>query len=86
MANIPVDFLPASSIFPAIAFSTLVPLSEPYIPIIPSTELEPLILLLFVTLPLAVASIPVPSLPFILIVPSFTPSETFPVAVFFPVT
>ena len=86
LANIPVDFLPASSIFPALAFSTLVPSSEPYIPIIPSTKLEPLISLLFVTLPLAVASIPVPSLPFILIIPSFTPSETFPVAVFFPVT
>ena len=83
--NIPVDFLPASLIFPVLVFSTLVSSSEPYIPIMPSTKSEPLISLLFVTFPLAVASIPMPSLPFILIVPSFTPSVTFPVVVFFPV-
>ena len=82
--NIPVDFSPVNLIVAFIAFITAVSSSTPYIPIIPSTA-EPLISLLFVTFPLAVESIPMPSLPFILIVPSFTPSVTFPVVGFFPV-
>ena len=80
-ANIPVDFLPDNSI--SFLFITSVPLSTPYIPITDSTE--PVIDLLLTILALAVASIPVPSFPFTSIVPSFTPSVTFPVDVFFPV-
>ena len=79
--NIPVELSPDNSILSA--FITSVPASTPYIPI---TDFAlPTIFSLFVTLALEVASIPVPFSPFIVTVPSFTPSVTFDVVVFSPV-